>query len=73
MVLEEAGTRKVIFSSFDPDCATLLSLKQPRFPGWSNFTDESLCANPLLGADKEVLSILCCVRCVSQQTLLCVL
>jgi hypothetical protein len=33
VVLEEAGTRKVIFSTFDPDCATLLSLKQPRFPG----------------------------------------
>ena len=33
VVLEEAGSRKVIFSTFDPDCATLLSLKQPRFPG----------------------------------------
>lgn len=32
VVLEEAKGRKVIFSTFDPDCATLLSLKQPRFP-----------------------------------------
>ena len=32
VVLEEARGRKVIFSTFDPDCATLLSLKQPRFP-----------------------------------------
>lgn len=24
--------RRIIFSTFDPDCATLLSLKQPRFP-----------------------------------------
>lgn len=37
VVLEEAGTRKVIFSTFDPDCATLLSLKQPRFPGKATF------------------------------------
>lgn len=26
------GGRRVIFSTFDPDCATLLSLKQPRHP-----------------------------------------
>ena len=32
VVLEEGAGRKVIFSTFDPDCATLLSLKQPRFP-----------------------------------------
>ncbi len=32
MVLEEGAGRKVIFSTFDPDCAALLSLKQPRFP-----------------------------------------
>lgn len=32
VVLEEAAGRRVIFSSFDPDCATLLSLKQPRYP-----------------------------------------
>lgn len=32
VVFEEARGRKVIFSTFDPDCATLLSLKQPRFP-----------------------------------------
>jgi len=32
VVLEEAKSRKVIFSTFDPDCATLLSLKQPRYP-----------------------------------------
>lgn len=36
VVLKEADTRKVIFSTFDPDCATLLSLKQPRFPGSSS-------------------------------------
>jgi glycerophosphodiester phosphodiesterase len=32
VVLQEGRNRKVIFSTFDPDCATLLSLKQPRFP-----------------------------------------
>lgn len=32
VVLEEGHGRKVIFSTFDPDCATLLSLKQPRYP-----------------------------------------
>ena len=32
VVLEEAAGRRVIFSTFDPDCATLLSLKQPRYP-----------------------------------------
>ena len=32
VVLEEGAGRKVIFSTFDPDCAALLSLKQPRFP-----------------------------------------
>ena len=32
MVLEEAAGRRVIFSTFDPDCATLMSLKQPRYP-----------------------------------------
>lgn len=32
VVLEEGAGRRVIFSTFDPDCATLLSLKQPRFP-----------------------------------------
>ena len=32
VVFEEAKHRKLIFSSFDPDCATLLSLKQPRYP-----------------------------------------
>ena len=32
VVLDEAKDRRVIFSSFDPDCATLLSLKQPRYP-----------------------------------------
>jgi len=32
VVFQEARGRKVIFSTFDPDCATLLSLKQPRFP-----------------------------------------
>ena len=41
VVLEEAGTRKVIFSTFDPDCATLLSLKQPRFPGELNAASPS--------------------------------
>lgn len=32
VVFDEAAGRKVIFSTFDPDCATLLSLKQPRYP-----------------------------------------
>ena len=32
VVLEEGAGRRVIFSTFDPDCAALLSLKQPRFP-----------------------------------------
>lgn len=32
VVLEEGAGRRVIFSTFDPDCATLLSLKQPRYP-----------------------------------------
>lgn len=32
VVLEEGGARRVIFSTFDPDCAALLSLKQPRYP-----------------------------------------
>ena len=32
MVFEEAGERKIIFSTFDPDCATLARLKQPRYP-----------------------------------------
>ena len=32
VVFDEAKGRKVIFSTFDADCATLLSLKQPRFP-----------------------------------------
>ena len=32
VVFEEAGERKIIFSSFDPDCATLARLKQPRWP-----------------------------------------
>lgn len=32
VVLEEGHKRKVIFSSFDPDCATLLSLKCARYP-----------------------------------------
>lgn len=32
VVLDEAKGRKIIFSTFDPDCATLLSLKQPRYP-----------------------------------------
>lgn len=32
VALEEGAGRRVIFSTFDPDCATLLSLKQPRFP-----------------------------------------
>jgi glycerophosphoryl diester phosphodiesterase len=32
VVLEAAAGRRVIFSTFDPDCATLLSLKQPRYP-----------------------------------------
>ncbi|GAB4820329.1 hypothetical protein N2152v2_007375 [Parachlorella kessleri] len=32
VVLEEGRGRKVIFSTFDADCATLLSLKQPRYP-----------------------------------------
>jgi glycerophosphoryl diester phosphodiesterase len=32
VVLKEGAGRRVIFSTFDPDCATLLSLKQPRFP-----------------------------------------
>lgn len=32
MVFDEAGDRKIIFSSFDPDCATLVRLKQPRYP-----------------------------------------
>ena len=32
MVLEEGHKRKVIFSTFDPDCATLLSLKCARYP-----------------------------------------
>lgn len=32
VVLESAANRRVIFSTFDPDCATLLSLKQPRYP-----------------------------------------
>lgn len=32
VVLEEGVGRRVIFSTFDPDCATLLSLKQPRYP-----------------------------------------
>lgn len=30
VVLEEGHKRKIIFSSFDPDCATLLSLKCAR-------------------------------------------
>lgn len=32
VVLDEGNGRPVIFSTFDPDCATLLRLKQPRFP-----------------------------------------
>ena len=32
VVLEEGHKRKVIFSSFDPDCASLLSLKCARYP-----------------------------------------
>jgi len=32
VVMTEAKDRPVIFSTFDPDCATLLSLKQPRYP-----------------------------------------
>lgn len=32
VVFDEAGDRKIIFSSFDPDCATLVRLKQPRYP-----------------------------------------
>jgi len=32
VVFEEAGERKIIFSTFDPDCATLARLKQPRYP-----------------------------------------
>jgi glycerophosphoryl diester phosphodiesterase len=32
VALEEGRGRKIIFSTFDPDCATLLSLKQPRYP-----------------------------------------
>ncbi len=32
VVLEEGHDRKVIFSSFDPDVATLVRLKQPRYP-----------------------------------------
>ncbi|CAG9461280.1 unnamed protein product [Pedinophyceae sp. YPF-701] len=32
VVFEEAKGRKIIFSSFDADCATLVSLKQPRYP-----------------------------------------
>ena len=32
VVFEEAGQRKIIFSTFDPDCATLARLKQPRYP-----------------------------------------
>ena len=32
VVLEEGHKRKVIFSTFDPDCATLLSLKCARYP-----------------------------------------
>lgn len=33
VVLQQCGTeRRIIFSTFDPDCATLLSLKQPRYP-----------------------------------------
>lgn len=32
VVLEMAGGRRVIFSTFDPGCAALLSLKQPRHP-----------------------------------------
>lgn len=31
-VFDEAGDRPIILSSFDPDCATLLSLKQPKYP-----------------------------------------
>lgn len=32
MVFTYAGDRKIMFSSFDPDICTLLSLKQPRYP-----------------------------------------
>lgn len=32
VVLEEGNDRKVIFSTFDPDVATLVRLKQPRYP-----------------------------------------
>ena len=32
VVLEEAGSRKVVFSTFDPSVACLLRLKQPRYP-----------------------------------------
>ena len=32
VVLEEGNDRKVIFSTFDPDVATLIRLKQPRYP-----------------------------------------
>lgn len=32
VLMEEDAGRKIIFSSFDPDVATLLRLKQPRFP-----------------------------------------
>lgn len=46
VVLEEGKGRRVIFSTFDPDCATLLRLKQPRYPvfmltcgGAKRFTD----------------------------------
>lgn len=31
VVLEEGHKRKIIFSTFDPDCATLLSLKCARY------------------------------------------
>ncbi len=30
--MEDAADRKIIFSSFDPDVATLCRLKQPRYP-----------------------------------------
>mmetsp|Transcript_6370 Transcript_6370/g.18321 ORF Transcript_6370/g.18321 Transcript_6370/m.18321 type:complete len:699 (+) Transcript_6370:300-2396(+) len=32
VLMEEGANRKIIFSSFDPDVATLCRLKQPRYP-----------------------------------------
>lgn len=31
-VFRHAGTRRIVFSSFDPDICTLLSLKQNKYP-----------------------------------------